>query len=855
MRLIICLLIILSFKGYSQDRHIEGITIDTITSQVVKKATIAIYSNGVKSGEYLTDINGHFKIPEGLFFSGDLLEIIADGYNDLVYDKKKIKELKKKNVFQFILSPKGISLREVVIKNRKRYRDTLSIDLSNEKYEKNLMINDLLSGSKGFSKDINGKLFYKGKEVSDVQLNNGDFFGKNNLDIYKYLPALILSDIQIVETDIDSLTNTNLITPKIKVNLRLKSEFKNGKFGGLNAGYGNKGRYLLATDLYQYKNNEQVSLVLNSNNISAGDNQYIEPSVGAPSVGNQILSNSAKLTYRNILLRNKIEVEGAIKLKRADQNMSSESLRQETNFNQLSHTTNSSSSKLFGIEEANLNVSYSIDSLTSLTAKHIFSYNRNQQNDSISYSIKNDSKESSSQLIKNRIDDETSLVTQIQFQRRSSSKKGRFLDFYFNSDYKKFYKKELNSIFSLSNSSRDDYFINGNRRATQKKVSGTASLTEPLNEKGYLQAILSFNNDVINYDANVVSDSLLSYLNDPSGINNRYLTTGAKFHYTFEKIDIGSSINGVANFRDIDDNSSLEQSNLFFINMNFAGIYKLNSRKKLSLNYSRDTNYPTIGQLTMINNSFDLISQMDANIYLRPEIKKRTEFIYENRSSDSLNFQISGGITSYKSKFGYFTINSSGSYQISYIDNIGTTNSFDLNFLIGKFLIGRMWNYRVGLNYDNNPTVLNYVRVANKGMRVNQNLSTDIAILRMLHLYPTLSVNYSEYSYSDNKINVFDLTYSDKISIKFSKNLSLTAYPIFNYSRNIDKRTTWALNAECRYDFSKSQASIWLKGYDLFDSFKYNNNYLGASYTQSVTYSNLNRYIVGGFSIKFNNMK
>ena len=82
------------------------------------------------------------------------------------------------------------------------------------------------------------------------------------------MPALTISNIQITETNVDSLTNVTLLKPVIKVNLVLKDQYKKGIFGNANAGVGSSNRYLANTGLYTYKNNEQISLALNSNNLN-----------------------------------------------------------------------------------------------------------------------------------------------------------------------------------------------------------------------------------------------------------------------------------------------------------------------------------------------------------------------------------------------------------------------------------------------------------------------------------------------------------------------------------------------------------------------------------------------------------
>jgi hypothetical protein len=85
----------------------------------------------------------------------------------------------------------------------------------------------------------------------------------------------------------------------------------------------------------------------------------------------------------------------------------------------------------------------------------------------------------------------------------------------------------------------------------------------------------------------------------------------------------------------------------------------------------------------------------------------------------------------------------------------------------------------------------------------------------------------------------------------------ITAYPLFNFNYNssLNKSVTWAMNGDIKMDIFKKNASLWLKAHDIFNSFKFYNNYAGPNYVQTVEYSNLNRYILLGISFKVNTMK
>jgi len=858
--LLICFLFLgLTIKGYAQDNSASGILMNSMTGDKVMNARITVYALDSITGRFLSDNLGTFKIPISLLLSCTHLKIEIPEYEKFVYPKQAfINDLKRKHPGLGLLKliPKGINLKEVVIKKGRKYRDTLIIDLSNEHFDRSYMINDLLSGEKGFFRNADGKLFFKGKEVADIVLNGGNFFGKNNLDIYKYLPSLTLDNIEITETNIDSITNTVILKPRIKINLKLKDEFKKGKFGSANLGYGSADRYLLASDLYKYKNNEQISLVINSNNINSGDNPYVEPNVNFSSNGNNTTSKSAKLGYRNIFYKNKIEVEAAVKGKLDNRKFSSEMLRQDEIINLFSKTSNVSSLESLGLESANLNVNYRIDSLSAINFRQSASYNKIDQKDSLSYEIRSANQNMLSRVNKIRSASTFSFSNAIQYEKRFANNRGRSIHVNFSSDFNKYNRHENNNIFGVNNLIPNNYFINGNRVASQRALVFAMGGIEPLGDSGYLNFFINYKDERFWYDANSLSDSIPGYNHDLSVLNNRYLQPGIKFQKTFRKVAVDGELINILNFRKIEKDFKTNDQTLFNININAFIEYKINKKNNLSGRYTTRMNYPNITQLTPINNSFDLVSQMKGNLYLKPEMGNRAEVIYSLRKTDSLIYTITGAADFYKSKFGFNINNQPGSYQISYVDNIGSSNSYEFTFLLYKiFRKGNSLNYRLSVNRIESPVITSEKSILNDGININQSFSSSFSIFSYLNISPMLSTIFSEYQYDTNKSRMYGLTYSDKFSLTIPKVCTLNLYPLVNYAYNINSSLTWAINGEIKRDFFKKYGTIWIKAYDLFNSFSYTNNYLGTSYSQSTKYSNLSRYVLAGVSFKFNTMK
>lgn len=848
-----------SFKGHAQNDCVSGVVINNVTGNQVKMATVITFKNDSITGRFVTDSLGAFKIPTSSFLSCTKLEIIASDYEKLVYDRKIFSSGPGKtnlNIGLLYLIPNGISLKEVEIKRGKKYRDTINIDLSKEHFDRSFMIGDFLSAEKGFYRNGDGKLFFKGKEVSDIVLNDGDFFGKNNLEIFRYLPSLTLSNIEVVETNIDSLTNTIMLNPKIKVNLKLKEEFKKGKFGGAALGYGSVNRYVLASDLYRYNHNEQVSLVLNSNNINSGDNPFAEPNVSFSPNGNNTINRSAKLGYRNLFYKNKIEIEANIKGKFESTKFNSEMLRQEETIEKLSKTSNTSSVESFNLESTNLNLIYRLNSLNTINFRQAIDYNKTSSNDSLYYEIRSYHQNSLSQVTKNREVFAFSFSNAIQYLKRFSGNRGRSIHVNFSTDFKKYNTGEFSKVSALNDLLTKRYFIDGNRAANKRVLALETGFIEPLGENGYVNFIINYKQERFDYDGNILSDSIPGYNHDISRLNNQYLQPGIKFQKTFNKWSINGELMNDINFREIRPDLKTDKEIRYNLNINSFIDYKMNKKSNLSLRFITRTAYPNIEQLTPIHNSFDLVSQVKGNLYLKPEVGRRAELIYNLRKTDSLNFTINATAELFKSKFGLNINNQPGSYQINYVDNIGTSRSYDFSFSIYKaFRKGHNLNYRVSLRRMETPVIVNEKSTLNSSMTVNQSLSSGFFIHEILTASPVLSGAFTTYNYTFGTSKSYSLTYSDRISLIIPKILNLNIYPVVNYAYNINSDFSWAVNGEIKRDFLKKYATVWIKAYDIFNSFSYTNNFLGASYSQSLRYSNLNRYFLIGTSIKFNNMK
>jgi hypothetical protein len=844
---------ILCNNVYAQNINITGQIRDKETNTGLYNASIKLYNGDNLIYSTISDTSGHFNISPNYYKQADHIILHSLNFDDILIKKLPLLDAANHSLGVFDLVRHSIQLQDIKVNAKRRYRDTTKIDLSGQKFERSIMIDDLFS-TNGFYKDSKGQLYFKGKLVSDIMVNGGDFFGKKNMDIYQLLPALVLDNIEVVETNIDSLTNTTTLNPTIKINLKLKEKYNKGAFGNASTGVGTADRYLAGTDLYTYKKKEQISFGFNTNNINISDLPSAEPVISFSANGNNSITHNAKFSYRNMLSK-KIEINFSAKGKIDHKDYLSEADRREETTDQSSKMTNQSRTRQIGVPDAKLILDYKIDSLNNLTFTQTNNYNKTNQNDLSNYQINISGINTVSNLNKaQRIINSTSLSELLYAHR--FAKPGRLWNITFSRGSTIIKNNEADSIYTLAGQREQSYFVKGDRNSDQNTYNISTSFTEPLGTEAYINLFARYKDDKIDYHPNITSDSLKNIQNTPVAITNQYIQAGVKLQKTFKKFSFDGSLLGLADIRNNSTPGQDQHFTVFNINADIKIDYKINDKKNYTLGYKTTTNYPEAGQLINVNNSFDLISQTTGNPGIKPEVKNsfRFEYIIRKTTSESLNFNTNFDL--YNNKFGQVINYLPNTPQSIFEANIGNAKAAGLGFSFLKNISDKIYlNYTNNVSYIEQPTLINNKLNLNNGVTINQTLSTSKEILKdLLSVSPIFTTTYSKYFYESSSINVVTLTYSDKFTFTAFK-FQLDLFPLINYSHNIGSTTSFSMNGALKRSLFKKYGTVWLQGYDLFNSFKFNNNFIGPSYTQTVKYSNVRRYFIIGLSLKFNNMK
>jgi hypothetical protein len=362
----------------------------------------------------------------------------------------------------------------------------------------------------------------------------------------------------------------------------------------------------------------------------------------------------------------------------------------------------------------------------------------------------------------------------------------------------------------------------------------------------------NYKRDNVDYKTNVNSDTI-SNVNTPAIIKNGYFQSGIALQKTFNKLSLDWIFAGILDDR-IVQSLRQDETTSFNANLDIKVDYKLNNKKSLLLNFLTDTWYPTVVQLTNINSTFDLTNQIEGNPYLKPELAKTAHIDYKYKISDNESLTLSAVANHYSSAFGYNVSSGPENIQYQNIANVGNSSSGSVGYSLVKSINGHSLFYSGMVGYQQFPEIINDVRKLNNSLNFNQSFTTPITISSFASTSPILSASLTRYYYGILNSQIFTLTYSDKILFTFSS-LKLSLYPLLNFNHSISNNTSWSMNAEIQKTIFKKFGYLWLQAYDIFNSFRFFNNYLGANYIQSTKYSNIGRYFIVGISFKLNNMK
>ena len=254
--------------------QVKGTIIDSASKQPISNVAIGlvIKTNLTDTIYTLTDDKGQFKF-DNVPASNFSITIRNMGYRPVAKFVAVSKIEKTIDIGNVTMAVWGKIMDEVVVSAPAIVvkEDTVEYNAASFKVKDNAVVEDLLKKLPGVTVDKDGNVTAQGKSVTRVKVNGKDFFGGDVKTATKELPANIVDKIQVIDDYGDQATVSGIKDgdPDKVINITIKKDKNKGFFGRLTAGVGTEDRYQASFNGNYFNNNQQISLVGNSNNTNA----------------------------------------------------------------------------------------------------------------------------------------------------------------------------------------------------------------------------------------------------------------------------------------------------------------------------------------------------------------------------------------------------------------------------------------------------------------------------------------------------------------------------------------------------------------------------------------------------------
>ncbi len=173
-----------------------------------------------------------------------------------------------------IMEDTGVDLQTVEVKGDippvKVKKDTLEFNAAAFKVKENAVVEDVLKKLPGVEVSKDGTITTQGETIKKVRVDGKDFMGNDPLLATRNLPADMIDKIQIIDdmSDQSKFSGVDDGNREKIINITTRQDKKNGFFGNSTLGYGTDDRYEVNVNVNKFKNDEQMSVVGQFNNVN-----------------------------------------------------------------------------------------------------------------------------------------------------------------------------------------------------------------------------------------------------------------------------------------------------------------------------------------------------------------------------------------------------------------------------------------------------------------------------------------------------------------------------------------------------------------------------------------------------------
>ena len=899
--------------AHAQTTNIVGTIINKDEKTAVKNVVVAIVntkdSNLVKF--IRSDAEGNFElknIKNGQYLLMTTHPLFADYIDSIVVNNNTL------DLGKIMLLQKSKLLEAVIVKSGSPIRikgDTTIYTADSFKVKQGASVEDLLRKMPGFQVGKNGEIKALGETVKNVLVDGEQFFGNDPGMVVKNLQANIVQEVQVYDKTSEQAAFSGVddgVREKT-INLKLKSNKKQGYFGKVEAGGGTPDNFNNTAMLNAFKGKRKFSafgFMSNTGNtdLSWGDadkfnggerdglmSSYTDDngntysySEGNEDAGNGIPKNwNGGVHYSNKYKGDSLNVNTSYRFGKVNTpaftNNFSRTYLPDTSWNNNSNASSFSNKQK---QSFSFTIERKIDSNNTVKFTNGLGYDNVKSNGTL--------------YAENLTNSNLFINNSTRITNANADNKKYNGQLTWSHKFKKIrrtFSTSVNANIAANDGDRfvaalNNFYKNGlviqsdsvnqktNNKSNAKTLTTNFVYTEPLNKNFTLNFTqnISINNNKNNrtvYKKNLAGDydNKIDSLSNDFDFNNQSYRIGVSLNYKKKK---GSaSIGNAIIYTQFDQKNNSKLTNISNKNINIAPTARLNFKfagnKNFRLNYRGYTQSPTIQQIQPVIDNTDLINVTKGN----PDLKQ------------AFNHDVYGGVSwnnplkssSFWSNFNFNTV-TNDFINFNSIDTIGRNINKTIN-INGNLRFSASANYYFGIGSGKkkidigvggsfssakNIDFVNNIKSINKNL--NYSLSLEVSKYEedkfYVSLNPRVGLNHSTSSININSSRDFwTLGGNANVDIEFKQKFTFSTNADFNF-RQKDKLITqnndyirW--NASLKKYLYKKEFSLSFTINDILNQNRGYNQDFSTYKTTETYFSTLKRYALLTFGWEFTHNK
>lgn len=864
-------------KGVLYSSEKEALEKATVAILLAQDSTVLSYSLSNENGKF-----SFIKLP----LNQNLILYISHINATAEYINFNLSNEEEYDFKDITLAP--TSLEEVVIEMTPPIRmnkDTLEYNAKYFKTRPNANVEELLQKLPGLQVNLDGSIYYQGKAVQSVRLNNKDFFNEDMTIATRNLDASMIDKVQVFREKGESkqtiLDDTDL---PVIINLKTKREFVKAQFGKFYAGGGTRDRYEAGALVNTFRDTLQISFIGYANNLSRKGFDYSE--LSQQGGFGRAENNSSSYSHYGGLQNNlsgavNINYDIAKKLKTNflysfeqqndytrnvgnNQNFYNDTIINSTNFSKATYKDYRHKVRAFARYHLDTTSFISYDLNLNLNKRTSDSHNESSSFRNESTRVQWGKGDYTS------LNNSPSLRHNFRYEKKFSNKWVLSLSNDVNISNSKGDRNDLSyGHYYLLDNSIIDQHINEIERSNTQRIGNTLNLQIPYKKLFTTDIYAKYNIEIEDQIEDIYSKLNADYFEDKEAITNDKKMNadaafvGTKINYRISKRIRGSIgvewLNMDRRYDFYGKNEDIQKTQNYWLPNISLNVYDLN------LSYSKGVNLPSFYQFVAVDSDLYPTTITYASPYFDNEIQDNLRIQYF-KYFQKLKFNLSF--------YGNYTVNdrSIGNRRFYDVETSTSTSQYYQAEGTDRFSLGgnfrkeiiqhKTWNIYVNGNYNfySYPSINITNGIENRSNRntVSGNQTLNISWKNKISISPSYNFNVSKsINSSDDPSfrNIQTTTHDFGAGLRLSdihKITFETSYNIKNQPSSIDnaRKNIHLVNASVYYPVM-GKGELKLTVFDLLNQnqnvYRYSsNNYIG--YGEQLTQK---QYFMLGFVYKF----